>query len=199
VKALTCDKMPYVMAGQRVGLYGGSFNPPHQGHKALAETALRRLGLDQIWWMVTPGNPLKDKEALKPLEERIVQSRALIRHPRIHITGFEAGMRTTCSAKIVSLIRRRHKQVHFVWLMGADNLKNFHLWQHWRTMADTISLAIIDRPGVTFAALASPAARALSRFRLPPSHARQLSLMPAPAWCFLPAPRLDISSSSLRL
>jgi len=191
-------KMPYVEAGQRVGLYGGSFNPPHHGHKALAETALKRFQLDQIWWMVTPANPLKDKNTLASLEERMAQSRLLIRHPRIHITGFEAHLRTTISAKTVAFIRKHHPQVHFVWLMGADNLKNFHLWQQWRQLADQIVIGVIDRPGASLTALASPTARALSHFRLNERQALRLAGLPAPKWCFLHTPRLDIASSHLR-
>jgi len=183
----------------KIGLYGGSFNPPHQGHKHLVETALKRFQLDQIWWLVTPGNPLKDKKLLLPLEERIEQSRALLSHPRIHVTGFEASLRTTISAATVAAIRQHYPAVHFVWLMGADNLGSFHLWQQWRRLASMVALGIIDRPGATMAALASPAAHALARFRLDEAHAARIAQMRPPVWCFLHAPRLDIASSRLRI
>jgi len=216
----------------KVGLYGGSFNPPHHGHKFLAEVALKRFQLDQIWWMVTPGNPLKDKGQLQPLEVRIEQSRRLIRHPHIHVTGFEASLRTRAffekvdtgfsqknatnqeiravdyvnknknrsnhSAETIALIRQMRPRVNFVWLMGADNLESFHLWQQWRMIAAQVGIGIIDRPGASFAALASPAARALARFRLPEAQAPLLARTQPPAWCFLHTPRLDISSTSLR-
>jgi len=208
----------------------------HQGHKCLAEMALKRFRLDAIWWMVTPANPIKGRDDLACLEDRINQSRALVRHPRIHITGFEAGLEqfpksvqrfsdkncgenkgleqisdsieshSALKAKhaaqtvdTIALVRKYHPRNHFVWLMGADNLGSFHLWQQWRMLANMVSIGIIDRPGATFHALSSPAARALSRFRLPETHAAHLARQHPPAWCFLYTPRLDISSSSLRL
>jgi len=191
-------KMPHIEAGMKIGLYGGSFNPPHQGHKHLAETALKRFQLDKIWWMVTPGNPLKVKYDLPTLEDRIKQSRAFIRHPRIHVTGFEAQLPTSLSAKTVAFIRSRHPNAHFIWLMGADNLKNFHLWQQWQQLANRIAIGVIDRPGASLAATSSPAAQALQRFRLPEIQAPRLALLPAPVWCFLHASRLDIASHRLR-
>jgi len=190
--------MPYVEAGQKVGLYGGSFNPPHRGHKYLAEWALKRFQLDQIWWMVTPGNPLKETDTLQPLDERIALSQAIVHNPRIHITAFEAGFRTGYSAQTVALVRQYRPQIHFVWLMGADNLANFHLWQNWRNLASMVSLGVVDRPSASLTALASPAARALSRFRVNESHAGRLALMPPPAWCFIHGPRLNVSSTALR-
>jgi len=192
-------KMPHVEAGMKVGLYGGSFNPPHQGHKLLAEMALKRFQLDQIWWMVTPGNPLKDKRELLPLERRIAQSRALIHHPKIHVTGFEAGLRTSYSATTIALIRQARPRVHFIWLMGADNLGQFHIWQQWREIAASVGMGIIDRYGATLNALSSPAARCLARFRLPERQASSLALIQPPVWCFLHTPRLNVSSTSLRL
>jgi len=190
--------MPYVEAGMKVGLYGGSFNPPHQGHKFLAETALKRFQLDQIWWMVTPGNPLKEKGEYQSLEARLAQSLRLIRHPKIHVTGFEAGLRTSYSATTLALIRHARPRVRFVWLMGADNLKDFHLWQQWRYIAASVGMGIIDRPGATLSALSSPAARSLAHFRLAETQAPLLALAQPPVWCFLHTPRLDISSTSLR-
>jgi len=190
--------MPYVEAGMKVGLYGGSFNPPHLGHKHLAETALKRFQLDQIWWMVTPGSPLKTSHDLPTVEQRIDLSRALVIHPFIHVTGFEKDLPTTISAQTVAFIRSRHPNVHFVWLMGADNLENLHLWQQWRQLAHQIVIGVIDRPGASLACLHASAARTLSRFRLQETQAPRLAYLAAPAWCFLHAPKLDIASHKLR-
>jgi len=197
--AKTHNRMPHVEAGMKVGLYGGSFNPPHQGHKHLAMTALRRFQLDQIWWMVSPGNPLKEKATFRPVEERISQSRTLVHHPHVKITGFETGLHATSTIESVAFIQKHCPKVRFVWLMGADNLCNFHLWQQWRRLAGMVGLGIIDRPGSSLAALASPAAHALSHFRLAEAHAAYLAYQRPPAWCFLHTVRVDVSSSHLRL
>ena len=191
-------KMPVAGDGQRIGLFGGSFNPPHEGHLHLCDLALKRLELDQIWWMVTPGNPLKDVSELPELKERIELCRQLVRDPRIRVTGFEANYRVRYTADTVSLIRRFRPRLKFVWLMGADNLAGFHRWQDWRGIASMVPIAVIDRPGSTLSYLSARAARALSRYRVDEEDASLLADMKPPAWTFLHGPRNMLSSTVLR-
>ncbi len=150
-------QMPLAFPGQRIGLMGGTFNPPHEGHAVCAVTALRRLQLDQLWWMVTPGNPLKDQDGLPPLAERMAASRRFATDPRIKVTGFEAALGTPYTYETLRYVTRRFPGVHFVWVMGADNLAGFDRWQRWRDIARLVPMAVVDRPGWRLQALASPA------------------------------------------
>jgi nicotinate-nucleotide adenylyltransferase len=190
--------MPHVEAGMAVGLFGGSFNPPHPGHLLVAEIALKRLGLDQVWWMVTPGNPLKSRSALLPLSERIALSEDLARDPRIKVTAFEERLQTSFTASTLAHVVGANPGIRFVWIMGADSLKTFHHWQKWRDIADTVPIAIIDRPGATLSFLSSPAARALSHARVDEMAARALAGRRAPAWTFIHGPRSSLSSTAIR-
>ena len=124
--------MPYVEKGMAVGLFGGSFNPPHAGHALVAEIALRRLDLDRLWWMVTPGNPLKAGAKSLSLAERVELSRRIAKNPRIDVTAFEAAHRVRYTADTLALVKARNPGVDFVWIMGADSLRDFHRWQRWR-------------------------------------------------------------------
>ncbi|ALN71332.1 nicotinate-nucleotide adenylyltransferase [Aureimonas sp. AU20] len=190
--------IPHVEPGLRVGLFGGSFNPAHEGHLLVAETALRRLSLDRIWWMVSPGNPLKDHRNLRPLAERLAASRALVEDPRILVTAFEAAHQIRYSADTVRLVKRRCPLARFVWVMGADSLAGFHRWQDWRAIASALPIAVVDRPGSTLALLSSSAARSLSRFRIPEAECARLAFHAPPAWVFLHGPRSRLSSTMLR-
>lgn len=181
-----------------IGLFGGSFNPPHQGHALVAEIALQRLGLDQLWWMVTPGNPLKNHSGLAPLPARIAACEAMITDPRIKVTAFEKTLGQSYTAQTLRAIRRRNLHCHFIWIMGADNLKNFHLWQNWREIACTFPIAVIDRPGATLAYLSSKMAKTFDYARIDEDHARALAFKKAPAWTFIHGPRSMLSSSSIR-
>lgn len=181
-----------------IGLFGGSFNPPHQGHALVAEIAMQRLGLDQLWWMVTPGNPLKNHSGLAPLSERIAACEAMITDPRIKVTAFEKALGQSYTAQTLRAISQRNPHCHFVWIMGADNLKNFHLWQNWREIACTFPIAVIDRPGATLAYLSSKMAKTFDYARLDEDHARALAFKKAPAWTFIHGPRSTLSSSSIR-
>lgn len=191
-------RIPPLAPGLRVGLYGGSFNPAHEAHRAASLLALKRLRLDRVWWLVTPGNPLKDNRALPPLDARLAQARAVADHPALLPTGLEAGLGTRFSYDTVAALVRRFPGVRFVWLMGADNLAAFHRWQHWREIAALVPIAIIDRPGCTFPAMASPAAQALARWRVPESEAAALPLLRPPAWVFLHGLKSPLSSTQLR-
>ena len=191
-------KMPHAEKGNIIGLYGGSFNPPHMGHVLVADIAMTRLRLDHLWWMVTPGNPLKDQKELLPLNQRIKLSEGLIHDPHIKVTALEEAIETRFSADTIDYILQRNVGVHFVWIMGADSLKNFHLWQHWQDIARKIPIAIIDRPGATIAALSSVTARRFAQNRIDERLSGGLALMKPPAWTFIHGPRSSLSSTQLR-
>lgn len=190
--------MPHTERGMVIGLFGGSFNPPHEGHLLVARLAIQRLGLDQLWWMVTPGNPLKIGRGTAPLAERILMSERLARDPHIKVTAVEKTLATRYTARTISLIRAKNSGVRFIWIMGADNLADFHRWQHWRTIARTVPIAVIDRPGSTLAHLSSKTAHTFERHRLPERRAAELYRMPPPAWTFIHGPRSTTSSTALR-
>ncbi len=190
--------MPHAESGMAVGLFGGSFNPPHDGHVLVAETALRKLGLDQLWWMVTPGNPLKDRNNLAPLAERIATSEKIARNPRIKVTAFEQALGQSYTARTLEFVRARNRGVRFVWVMGADNLRNFHRWQNWRRIVRTFPVAVIDRPGSTLAFLSSRMAMTFSHARIDEDDAPRLAFRRAPAWTFIHGPRSSLSSTALR-
>jgi nicotinate-nucleotide adenylyltransferase len=177
---------------------GGSFNPPHAGHQLAAGEALQRLGLDELWWIVTPGNPLKSHGALKPLADRMDAVRLLARDPRMRVTSFEAALGSPYTAVTLEFLKRRYPGVRFVWVMGADNLATFHRWQDWRGIAATMPIAVVDRPDYRLPALASQAARALERSRIPEAKARTLATLPPPAWVFLTNPLAPHSSTAIR-
>lgn len=190
--------MPHVEPRQRVGLFGGSFNPPHPGHVHVCEQALRRLELSQIWWLVTPGNPLKDHTDLAPLAQRIEACEAITPDPRMKITAFEQSMTTRYTFDTLTRIVETNPRVDFVWIMGADNLGQFHHWQRWREIADLMPIAVIDRPGSTLSLHSAKAARVLDWCRLDETDAPLLAHTHPPAWCFLHGPRNSLSSTALR-
>ena len=190
--------MPYIERGMQVGLFGGSFNPPHAGHALVADIALRRLALDQLWWMVTPGNPLKSTRELLPLAERLRLSEAVARNPRIKVTAFEAAYRVRYTADTLALVRRKNPGVDFVWIMGADSLRDFHRWQRWREIMMTFPIAVIDRPGATLSFLSSVVAKTFDHARIDEAFAPSLAHRKAPAWTFIHGPRSPLSSSAIR-
>ena len=191
-------RLPPHAPGQRIGLFGGTFDPPHAAHRAACLLALHRLGLDRIWWMVTPGNPLKNTRGLASLDARISAARALAHHPRIDVTGVEAELRTRYTYDTIAALRARCPGVHFVWIMGADNLRSFHRWQKWRAIADLVPIAVVDRVGPSLYAAAGIAGQALGRFRIPEVAARSLAFRRPPAWTFLHGLKSPLSSTALR-
>ena len=186
------------MKGMQVGLFGGSFNPPHSGHSLVVEIAMRRLQLDQLWWMVTPGNPLKSTRDLAPLARRIEMSEQVAKDPRIKVTAFEASYNVRYTADTLALIKARNPGVDFVWIMGADNLRDFHRWQRWRQIVMTFPIAVIDRPGATLSFLSSVVAKTFDYARVDEGDAPRLARMKAPAWTFIHGPRSLLSSTALR-
>lgn len=191
-------RLPPRPPGLCIGLFGGSFNPAHDGHRLASLTALRRLQLDRVWWLVTPGNPLKDNAELPPLAERVRQARGVAGDARIQVTGIEATLRTRYTADTLRALKRRCPGVNFVWIMGSDNLAGFHRWAEWRAIARMMPIAVIDRPGSTHSAIASPAACWLSRWRIPENQAASLAHTRPPAWVFLHGKRSALSSTMLR-
>jgi len=182
----------------RVGLLGGSFNPAHEGHAHVAETALTRLGLDRVIWLVSPQNPLKSARHTAPLAERMAGARRIAPGPRMIVSDFETRIDTTYTVDALQALKSRFPGVKFVWLMGADNLAGFHRWRDWLTIARTVPLAVVARPGSLAYARFAPAARRLSRHRLRAAQARGLADTPAPAWVYLHAPLNAASSTALR-
>jgi nicotinate-nucleotide adenylyltransferase len=182
-----------------IGLFGGSFNPPHDGHRLVAEIGLKRLGLDQLWWMVTPGNPLKSTLELLPLAKRIELSEAIAPGPRVKVTAFEAAYKVRFTADTVTLVKAHHRNVNFIWVMGADNLKSFHHWQRWRHIAEMLPIAIIDRPGSTLSYVSSKMALTYDYARIDEDDAVSLAHLKAPAWTLIHGPRSTLSSSAIRL
>jgi nicotinate-nucleotide adenylyltransferase len=189
-------RLPPHAPGMKIGLFGGSFNPPHATHRTASLLALKRLGLDRVWWLVSPGNPLKDTRALRPLPERVAAAQKLAGHPRIDVTGLEAAIGTRYTFDTLFWLRRRLPDVHFVWVMGADNLANFHHWENWRGIAELVPIAVIDRSD---AIAAGPFAERFWRFRLPETRAGRLALAEPPAWVFLHGLKSPVSSTALRL
>lgn len=190
--------LPLANRGMRIGLFGGSFNPPHEGHRLVALQALKRLGLDAVWFLVSPGNPLKDHRDLAPLVERVDATRALMRHPRLKVTGFEAAHGFRYTYETLSYLRRAFPDVGFVWIMGADNLAQFHRWERWREIAQLMPMAIYVRPGSNHLAPVSQAAIALGRYRVDEADARLLAGLRPPAWVYLHGLMSPLSSSLIR-
>ncbi len=180
----------------RIGLYGGSFNPPHTGHRLVATAALRRLGLDAVWWLVTPGNPLKNNAHLAPLAERLAAVAQLANHPAMVVSALEAPLGARYSIQTIRYLIARCPGVRFVWLIGADSLVSFHRWKDWRAIARLLPIAVVDRPGATLAATAGQAGQWLVARRMP--HGADLLAHAPPAFTVLYGPRSALSSTELR-
>jgi len=191
-------RLPPFARGMRIGLLGGSFNPPHAGHALITRLALRRLRLDRVWWLVTPGNPLKSQGELAALKERMEAARRLVAGPRVVVTDIEARIGARYTYETLAWIKRRAPSVHFVWIMGADNLRQFHLWRHWRLIADLVPIVIVDRPGSTLRAISAQAGAALGPWRAPERDAAGFAIMKPPALLFLHGQRSRLSSTALR-
>jgi nicotinate-nucleotide adenylyltransferase len=191
-------RLPAHGRGMRIGLFGGTFDPPHRAHLGACLLAMKRLNLDRVWWLVTPGNPLKDTRGLAPIEDRIFAARAMARHPRIEVIGLEAQIGTRYTYETIAYLRKRCPTVRFVWIMGADNLRSFHRWQNWRGIAALVPIAVVDRLGPSLYASASPAGLALARRRIPESLAKSLLDRRPPVWVYLHGLKSPLSSTALR-
>ena len=169
--------------GQRIGLMGGSFNPAHDGHRMIAELALKRLRLHRVWWLVSPQNPLKSPADMAPLEDRLAQGR-VARNPRIEVTALEAELGTTYTADTLRLLRKRFPSTRFVWIMGADNLLQMASWRAWPSILRSVGVAVFDRPSYALKALSGQTARRFARFRVPERQGRVLTRRRPPVWVF---------------
>ncbi len=188
---------PIATPGQRIGLLGGSFDPPHSGHVHITRWALRRLGLDRVWWLVSPGNPLKSRGPAA-IERRVAACRALIDHPKVTVTDIERHLATRYTADTLARLSLHYPGVHFVWLMGSDNLARFHHWQHWDWIMANYPIAVLARPGEQVRAGLSPAARRFASQRLPQGAARLLGRGDMPRWTLLTGPMSPDSSTAIR-
>ena len=183
---------------RRVGLLGGSFNPAHAGHRRISLSAARALRLDEVWWLVSPGNPLKPAAGMALLATRLASARHMARRSIIRPTAIEARLGTRYTIDTLRALRRRHRHTRFVWLMGADNLAQFHRWRDWRGIARTMPIAVIARPGYEGAARRAPAMGWLRRFVHPPGHAKHWTNWSAPAVVLLRLPLDPSSATQLR-
>jgi nicotinate-nucleotide adenylyltransferase len=186
-----------VAAGLRIGLLGGSFNPAHEGHLHVSDVALKRLGLDYVWWLVSPQNPLKPALGMASLKERLASARRLTSYsPQIRVTDAEAKLGTRYTIDTVARLTQRFPALRFVWLMGSDNLMTFHRWRSWQALVRRIPIAVVIRPGTALAPLASKAARYLADFKVPDE--RSLAATAPPAFAILDARRSPASATAIR-
>ncbi|WP_342780136.1 nicotinate-nucleotide adenylyltransferase [Devosia ginsengisoli] len=191
-------ELPPSGSGMRIGLFGGSFNPIHEGHRLVVEETLRRLELDALWVLVTPGNPLKNHNDLAPLADRVLAARQLLDHPKVRVTGFEAAHGFTYSWQTVLFLTKTMPDRRFVWIMGADNLVDFNRWERWREIAAMVPMAVYVRPGSSRLAPVSMAASYLARWRIDEDDAPRLAALPPPAWVYLHGRQSPLSSSAIR-
>lgn len=189
---------PLRHATSKIGLLGGSFNPPHPGHREISMKALDWLGLDSVWWLVSPGNPLKDPETYAPYEERLWRSRRIANDPRIVISNFEERRKLQYTVDTLDALTDLWPDMRFVWLMGADSLATMHLWKDWKRIFTIAPIAAFKRPGFEDAAETSPAAREFAPFRVDERNAKELPLSEPPAWTFCTSTANPASSTALR-
>src|SRR5438270_2586238 len=183
----------------RIGLLGGSFNPAHSGHRHISLQAMRALGLDELWWLVSPGNPLKEgAKDMAPLAARFASAERAARRSRIRVTDFEQREGTRFTIDTVQRLKRRYPQHRFIWLLGSDTLPNFHLWRDWRDLSREVPIAVIRRQGYDSAAHAARAMGWLRRFVHPSSQAKQWTEWSAPAIIFLRLPPDQTSATAIR-
>lgn len=186
---------PVATKGMVVGLLGGSFDPAHEGHVHITREALKRMGLDQVWWLVTPGNPLKARQPA-PMADRLKRARQVMRHPRVKITALEERLNTRVTINTITRLRTIYPGVTFVWLMGADNLVQFHHWGRWRDILRSVAVGVLARPGSGVQARLSVAARAFRVNQV--DRGETLRGRKPPVWCFVNVPMNDASSSAIR-
>ncbi|KHA53667.1 putative nicotinate-nucleotide adenylyltransferase [Sulfitobacter geojensis] len=190
-------QFPYASKGQVIGLLGGSFDPAHEGHAHITREALKRFGLDRVWWLVSPGNPLKTRGPA-PLADRVARARQVMQHPRVEVTDIEAHLGTRYTAQTIARLQAIYPQVRFVWLMGADNMAQFHLWQDWRGIMQSVPVGVLARPGQRISARMSRAAALYAPYRIAGRYGQLLAHAEAPAWSFVNVPMNDASSTAIR-
>ena len=189
--------MPLATKGLRIGLLGGSFDPPHSGHMHISKWAIKEFSLDRIWWLVSPGNPLK-KDAPADLDRRLSACNKLVNHPKVIVTDLERVFKTRYTAQTLTTLKSQYRGVRFVWLMGADNLAEFHKWDRWQDIMHMLPVGVMARPNQQLAANCSPAARIFRESRLSARSSTALPFKEAPSWSLLTGPMDDESSSKIR-
>jgi nicotinate-nucleotide adenylyltransferase len=188
--------LPPFGAGQRIGVFGGSFNPAHRGHYMVALYALKHLKLDWVWWLVSPQNPLKDPSITDEYEKRLAYTKRIAKHPRFIVTDVEQQINTRYTAETLAYLKAKANTAKFVWIMGADSLASLHHWHHWLDITDMMPLAVLARPGYSIKALRSVAATRLAGQRvLQPAN---LLTTQTPAWTFVTMPLRKESSTAIR-
>lgn len=186
------------MSLRRIGLLGGSFNPAHEGHLHLTLTSLKSLRLSEAWWLVSPQNPLKSTSCMAEYQDRFASAERLARHPRIKVSGIERALGTRYSIDTVKALKQRYPRVRFVWLMGADNLANFHRWRRWREMLREIPIVVFDRAPFSHTALRAKAPLSFAKFRLPEGRIEAVFRRRPPAWGFVYMRKHAASSTFIR-
>lgn len=181
----------------KIGLLGGSFDPAHAGHAHITRTALKRFNLDQVWWLVSPGNPLKTRGPA-PIAQRVAAGQRLMDHPKVRVTDIELRLGTRATAQTLAGLQERYVGARFVWLMGADNLTQFDQWQDWRSIIESVPIGVLARPGDRMPARLSRAARIYRAAQIPGRASSILAEQTAPAWCFVNLPMTDLSSTVIR-
>lgn len=188
----------HLWAGRTVGLLGGSFNPAHEGHRHISLMALKHLRLDAVWWMVSPQNPMKSAKDMDTIDNRLESARVAAAHPRILPTDIERQMGTRFTIDTLRALKRHFPATRFVWLMGTDNLHQFHRWGHWEDIFNTVPICVMDRPPQGSSLAAAPAAEKFRHRQLPESAAGRLAAAALPAWVLLRIPLNPTSSTAIR-
>lgn len=186
------------LGGLKIGLLGGSFNPAHAGHRHIALWALKNLGLDRVWWLVSPQNPLKPTAGMAPPAQRLITAQAVANHPRIVAVAIESELGTRYTVDTLAALRRRFPRVRFVWLMGADNLEQVRRWRNWRRIFAMVPIAVFGRPGYGMRALGGLAARRYARCRVGARRAKGLAGLQPPVWTFMSNPLHPASATAIR-
>jgi len=185
-------------AGRRIGLLGGSFNPAHEGHLHISQLAIKLLELKEIWWLISPQNPLKSEEGMAPLADRLAGAESLAGGEKITVTALESELGTRYTADTLNALKERFPEAQFVWLMGADNLIQIDRWHNWTSIFETVPVAIFARPTYSLEAESAKASTQFARFRVKPHQANQLADMDSPAWVFLRTPESSVSATEIR-
>ena len=183
---------------EKIGLLGGSFNPAHEGHLEISLAALDVLGLDKVWWLVSPGNPLKSTDEMGDFNDRFASAKKMATDPRIKVSDIEKELGTIYTVNTLEKMKSNMKEDHLIWLMGADNLAQFHEWKEWEKIANTVPFAIFNRPSYSKESLKSIAAMTLARSRIPLDQASTLYSLKPPAWIFYDVSNNPLSSTAIR-
>ena len=188
---------PFVVPGLTIGLLGGSFDPPHEGHVHITKIAIKIFNLSKLWWLVSPGNPIKDKNP-SDINNRLMASKQIMEHPSVIITDIEKKLKTKFTFQTLIKIKKLYPGTRFVWLMGADNLINFHQWENWDWIMKNIPIGVMARPREQIKAGLSPAATRFRKYRLPKEKSLLLPYFSPPVWTLVTGPMKNISSTKLR-